>query len=273
MTRSNTIALAALATFACTLMGCKSKPIADSNCEPWPQPLVQPAEQGRQVTVVIALSSFVPAGIVGHAGIAVDESYWDFGPTRTDKFQRFKSMRSPAGPWWDDPDQQWAIDRGLTEVLADMPDKVHPLGSLVAVIQVRVTEEQAQAITDFWHDTYSRMRQGEDMYSLSGRQCASMIAWSLRIGLQDGYEASDRLPRDLHMMSPTRLYETLRDSLVHTAGPGTGQPADVTLWQLDYNGLSPWQRGRAYERLALPELPRIRLAYERLKHLPIALLY
>ena len=272
MTGPNTRALAILITLGCTLLGCKNEPTAFNETEPWPQPLTQPAEEGQQVTVVIALSSFVPAGIVGHAGIAVDENYWDFGPTRTDKAQPVKSIRSPAGPWWDDPDQQWAIDHNLTEVLADMPDKVYPMGSIVAVIQVQVNDEQAQAITDFWQDTYTRMRQGEDMYSLSKRQCASMIAWSLRVGLHDGYETSDRLPRDLQMMSPTRLYETLHDSLTHTAGPGVGQPAEVTLWQLDHKGLSPWQRGRLHEKLALPELPRIRLAYERLKHLPVALL-
>ena len=277
-----TILVLSLSSIACSSKGVPQPPAGQDNLSmTWPgrqaagAPALSQSDQqpGETVTVVIALSSFVPAGIVGHAGIAVEEDYWDFGPTRTDKLQPVKSIRSPAGPWWDDPDQQWAIDRNLTEVLADMPDKVHPMGSIVAVIQVQVTDEQAQAITDFWHDTYIRMQEGEDMYCLSGRQCASMIAWSLRVGMQEDHDTSDQLPRDLHMMSPTRLYKKLHDSLVHTAGPGTGQPAEVTLWQLDHSGLSPWQRGRVYEKLALPELPRIRLAYERLKHLPMALLH
>ena len=228
-------------------------------------------QPGQTVTVIIALSSIVPGGIIGHAGLAVEDQYWDFGPQRSTRLQPIKSIRSEAGPWWDDPDQQWTTDRCLSEVLADIPDKVHPLGSLVAVIQVQVTDEQAQAITDFWQDTYTRMENGQDTYRLSARQCASMVGWSLQVGLQNN-EGGDRLPRDLHLMSPTRLYETLSASLTHTAGPDQGKPADLSLWQLDQQGLSPWQRPSLCDRLALPELPRIRLAFERFKHLPSGLI-
>lgn len=228
-------------------------------------------QPGQQVTVIIALSSIVPGGIIGHAGLAVQDDYWDFGPKRTEMLQPIKSIRSEAGPWWDDPDQQWAVDRSLDEVLADMPDKVHPRGSLVAIIQVQVTDKQAQAITDFWHDTYLRMHNGEDTYRLTARQCASMVGWSLRVGIEER-QARERLPRDLRLMSPTRLYEQLSDELVHTAGPSKGQPADVTLWQLGSDGFTPWQRPELSERLDLPDLPRLRLAIERFKHLPIALL-
>jgi len=228
-------------------------------------------QSGQPVTVVIALSSIVPGGIIGHAGIAVGNDYWDFGPQRNELLQPLKSIRSEAGPWWDDPEQQWASDRSLNEVLADMPDKVHPAGSLVAVFELRVTDAQAEAITRFWHDTYLRMHNGEDTYRLTARQCASMVGWSLRVGLQEA-QARERLPRDLHLMTPTRLYETLNDSLVHTAGSRRGQPADVSLWQLGRDGLEPWQRPKLSARLALPDLPRLRLAIERVKHVPLGLL-
>jgi len=60
--------------------------------------------------------------------------------------------------------------------------------------------------------------------------------------------------------------------MVHTAGPSKGQPADVSLWQLGTDGFEPWQRPELSERLVLPNLPRLRLALERFKHLPVALL-
>lgn len=267
MTRHPALQTAVLSLLVYGLLGCNADPCVTLAEVPWHEAVTGHDEPCQQVTIIIALSSVVPGGIVGHAGIAVDEAYWDFGPTRHDRLQPIKSIRSPAGPWWDDPEQQWANDRTLTEVLDDMPDKVHPLGSLVAIIQVQVTDAQAQAITTFWQDTYDRMRDGDDTYHLAARHCASMVGWSIQVGMQAD-EAGDRLPRDLHMMSPTRLYTTLSETLTHTAGPNQGEIAEVTLWQLDHDGFEPWQRPETYDRFAMPELPRIRLAVERVKHLP-----
>ena len=230
-------------------------------------------QDGEEVTVLIALSSVVPGGVVGHSGIAVGESYWDFGPERVERMQPLKSIRSTAGPWWDDPEQRWAGDRTLFQVIEDLPNHVHPVGSLVAVIRVHVTDEEAGAITAFWRDAYERMLNGEDDYKLSGRQCANMVGWSLQVAMEGGDPYARRLPRNLQMMSPTRLYETLRDSLVHSAGPNAGEPADVALWQLTADGFVLWNRPPGWDRLAVPELPRIRLAFERLKYLPIDLLH
>ena len=273
MTRHAARLLTVLSCFTCGLLGCQADPTPPlDTIAPARHSIHDSEAQGKQVTVVIALSSIVPGGVIGHAGIAVDNTYWDYGPARHKHLQPLKSIRSKAGPWWDDPEQQWACDRTLSQVLADMPNKVHPMGSLVAIIQVQVTDEQAQAITTFWQDTYTRMHNGEDTYRLTARQCASMVAWSMQVGLQGDGAADDRLPRDLHRLSPTDLYEALSDSLTHTAGPAKGQPADVTLWQLDTKGFEPWQRPSKYGRLTLPELPRIRLAFERAKHLPIDLL-
>jgi hypothetical protein len=273
MTRRNTLSLASILALTGCLLCCKARSNASAQETPWYVAATADDSPGQQVTIIIALSSIVPGGIVGHAGLAVENEYWDFGPKRTERLQPIKSIRSQAGPWWDDPDQQWTADRSLDEVLADMPDKVHPQGSLVAIIRVQVTDEQAQAITDFWHDTYARMANGEDTYRLSARQCASMVGWSLRVGLQDDTAPSDRLPRDLHLMTPTKLYETLGKTLTHTAGTSKGQPANITLWQLNRDGLTPWQRPIIAEQLQLPELPRIRLAVERAKHLPADLLH
>ena len=268
MTSHAARSLTALICLASCLLGCQSKPRTAHINQPWHDSITDQDASNKQVTVVIALSSIVPGGVIGHAGIAVDDAYWDYGPKRHKYLQPIQSVRSPAGPWWDDPDQQWANDRTLTQVLDDMPDKVHPLGSLVAVIQVQVTDTQAQAITTFWQDTYARMRADEDTYRLTARQCASMVGWSLDVALQGGHQSSGRLPRDLHLMSPTGLYQSLSESLAHTAGPSQGQPANITLWQLGADGFELWQRAERYDQLALPRLPRVRLAYERFKYLP-----
>lgn len=269
--RQHALPLASITLMLATLLGCKASSDATTHDTAWHAAVSPDDAPGQPVTVVIALSSIVPGGIVGHAGLAVGDDYYDFGPQRTKLLQPLKSIRSEAGPWWDDPEQQWTVNRNLNQVLADMPDEVHPAGSLVAIVEVQVTDEQADAITTFWQDTYLRMHNGEDTYRLTARQCASMVAWSLQVGLQEEH-AGDRLPRDLRLMTPTKLYETLDDTMFHTAGPSRGQPADVTLWQLGTDGFEPWQRPELSERLALPDLPRLRLALERFKHLPIALL-
>ncbi|MEM9110467.1 MAG: hypothetical protein AAGC72_10635 [Planctomycetota bacterium] len=260
--------LIGLYCLGCFVLGCQtpSAPLADE--EPIFKGETEDSEAGRQVTVVIALSSIVPGGVVGHAGIAVDDAYWDYGPTRTKLAQPIKSIRSEAGPWWDDPDQRWQADRTLHEVLCEMPDQVHPTGSLVAIVRASVTDEEAERIAAFWRDTYDRMRNGEDTYRLTARQCASMVGWSLQAGLENEVKVGDRLPRELHGMTPTKLYEKLREGLKHTAGPDQGQPADITLWQLQTNGLTAWHRPDTYEKLAMPELPRLRIAVERIKQLP-----
>ncbi len=237
----------------------------------WPGELAIDDPDSREVTVIIALSSLVPGGIIGHCGIAVDNQYWDFGPERVQTLQPIKSMNSVAGPWWDDPDQRWQNDRTLNEVLNDVPDKVHPTGSILAVVRVEVTDEQADALIAFWDQTYQRMQEKRDRYRLHGRQCANMVGWSLAHALDDSGQSHDRLPAELRMMTPTRLYESLRDSLHHTAGPRIGQRADLTLWQLGPKGMQPWQRPRVWQALGIPELPRTRLAIERMKFLPVAL--
>lgn len=252
------------------LAACKAEPGATTEGN-WPTCQSMRPYEGRQVTVIIAMSSVVPGGIVGHAGIAVDEDYWDFGPKRSKYLQPIKSIRSTAGPWWDDPDQDWATDRTLQEVLDDMADKVHPVGSLIAVFTVRVTDDQAKAITDFWQTTYDRMAYGEDTYRLTARQCASMVGWGLQVGLNQSEQDASRLPRELHLMTPTKLYESLSEHLVHTAGPDAGQPADLTFWQLKRDGITKWKRPDSYAALSLPKLPRTRLAIERIKHLPAEL--
>lgn len=268
-------------TLACCLiltgvlhLGCATRPgpLSDSVAS-WPGDLARDDPEQREVTVIIALSSVVPGGIVGHTGIAVDQQYWDFGPQRVEMLQRLKAFDSTAGPWWDDPDQQWETDRTLAEVLEAMPEKIHPPGSIIAVFRVAVTDEQAEAITAFWEETYQRMRKRDDRYQIAGRQCANMVGWSL-VEAMDGTDPSGtQLPKEMRLVSPTRLYELLQVSLHHTAGPNEGQPADLTLWQLGSDRLEPWQRPAVWSALGVPELPRTRLAIERMKHLPVALLH
>lgn len=270
---TSTVLLIILHALLCS--GCATTPddsLSSQTYEAWPGELIDDDPQTREVTVIIALSSIVPGGIIGHTGIAVDQQYWDFGPKRVEQFQQLKAIRSTAGPWWDDPDQRWQANRTLAEVADDMPDKLHPVGSLVAVFRVELTDEQADAIIAFWNDTYQRMADKHDRYHLAGRQCSNMVGWSLASALGDLPGGDRKLPDELRMMTPSRLYEILRNQLRHTAGPRAGERADLTLWQLGPDGLQPYDRYAQWDRAGLPQLPRLRLAIERFKHMPGQLL-
>lgn len=261
----------AVITVGSVLTGCNAPPQPDSGIVEvtWPGEIAELDPTQREVTVVIALSSIVPGGVVGHAGVAVDTRYWDFGPRRVERFQRLKAIESKAGPWWDDPAQDWQTDRTLLQVLDAMPGKIKPTGSIVAVFRCCVTQAQAEALEDFWEQTYERMHEGEERYALRARQCANMVGWSLDAAL--AYESGcDRpMPAEYRMMTPTKLYESLAGTLRHTAGPQRGEPAELTLWQLNRDGLKPWRRPTLWDRLGVRELPRTRLAIERVKHLPL----
>lgn len=250
------------------LTGCSTPPeVVRPQPATWPGLMDTGSAGTHHVTIVIAHSSIVPGGVIGHAGVAVDGRYWDFGPRHRDRLQPMQAMKPQAGPWWDDPDQRWQVDRDLQDVLEAMPDKLHPVGAVVTIFQAQVTREQAKAMTAFWDDTYRRMRDGQDHYRLSKRQCASMAAWSLASGPSENTAGTDDLPREMRLMTPTALYESLRDQLRHTDGPKAGQPAYCVQWQLTNAGLELWQRPKIYNKLHVPELPRTRLAYERARYL------
>ena len=271
----NTWTILTLCLIGWCVAGCANTPMQATACRPesaWPGALVQDEPDQREVSVVIALSSIVPGGVFGHAGIAVDQQYWDFGPERDARLQRLKAISSKAGPWWDDPDQRWQSNRTLAEVARDMTESVHPTGSLVAVFRAQVTDEQADAIIKFWNDTYARMRDHTDRYHLAGRQCSSMVGWSLASALGEMPAGDQPLPSELRLLTPSRLYEILRDRLRNTAGEYAGQPAELTLWQLGPDGMMRYERDAAWDQAGLPELPRLRLALERMKYLPGELL-
>lgn len=198
-------------------------------------------EQGKEVTIVIALSA-IPRGIVGHSGIAVEQQYWDFGPDRVEVKQRLAGLSSPAGPWWDDPTQAWAADLTLNEVMLEMPKFVHPEGSLVAVFRVRVTEDEAQKIEAYWAQVYAGMAREEIDYHLMGWQCSNVVCHSL--GAAGDLPALDRPmgdpPLNLRAMTPTILFLHLRMHLRHTAGPGLGEHAEVQLLKLRGGRMRPY---------------------------------
>lgn len=193
------------------------------------QPAVDAAP--RKLTVVIALSA-VPLGITGHAGVAVGEQYWDFGPQRVEIKQRLRGLGSPAGPWWDDPAQRWGRDRALSGVLADLPELVHPEGSRVVVMSAWVTAGEAARVEQYWTRTYAAMADGSLRYELTHRQCSSVGCHSLGgVAGLPGFlnvtaDPSD-LPPQVRAMTPTALYLYLRVWMRHTAGPDAGDPADV----------------------------------------------
>lgn len=195
----------------------------------------------RTLTVVIALSA-VPLGVTGHTGVAIDETYWDFGPARVPHKQRLQGLGSAAGPWWDDPEQAWRTDRGLTEVLDALPELIHPEGSVVLVFSADITDDEARIVEDYWSRVYANMRSGDARYQLTHRQCASIGCHSLGgvaglPGFRNVTADPTDLPPQIRVMSPSALAVYLRLNLRHSAGPDAGKPARIERYQLRDGGL------------------------------------
>ena len=203
-----------------------------------PEPPAEAQTQAEEITIIIALSN-LPLGRVGHAGIAVGDQYWDYGPDRVERFQRLQAFGSPAGPWWDDPDQQWQADRTLDEVIDALPEHVHPEGSLVAILRVQVTPEEARAVRIHWNNIYEQMSNTEPTYRFGGRQCSNVVLQSLSGvgGVGTFKHPVSKLPLRLRIMTPTLTYRYLKGHLRNTAGPNLGEPAEVKLFRLKDNQL------------------------------------
>lgn len=198
----------------------------------------------RKLTVIVALSA-VPLGITGHTGVAVDDQYWDFGPDRVATKQRLQGLGSPAGPWWDDPQQLWQRDRSLAEVFDDLPSLVHPEGSVVVVFTAWVTDAEARGVERYWAQRYDAMAGEAVRYELTHRQCSSVGCHS--VGGVAGLPAFRNLtpdptdlPPHLRVMTPTVLAAYLRLNLRHTAGPNAGRRAEANWLQLKGGDLVPY---------------------------------
>lgn len=227
-----------------------------------------PADNDREVTVLIALSAVVPAGIVGHAGIAVDDQFYDFGPERVDRYQRLQGFGSPAGPWWDDPDQAGQIDYTLSEVLSQLDEKVYPEGSLIAVARIPATAEQAEQIAAYWDAVYVQMQSDQRVYHLLGEQCANVIAASMTAapGRVEAGHAPPVPPR-MWGMSPTRLYRWLnRQSRLASAGRGD-LAVQITLYQQRDGRIEPYAPRLAWSRFGVPVPVRLVMTGQRLRNL------
>lgn len=219
-----------------------------TGCGRWfatvPTPAADAVPAPHRLTVIIALSA-VPLGVTGHTGVALDDQYWDFGPNRVATKQRLQSLGSPAGPWWDDPAQDGTADRSLEQVLAELPKRVHPEGSVVAIFTVDISEADAEAIAAYWARTYDTMADDAVRYELTHRQCASIGCHSL--GGVAGLPAFRNLtpdptdlPPQLRVMTPTLLAMYLKANLRHTAGPNAGQRAETQWLRLRNGELVPY---------------------------------
>jgi len=224
-----------------------------------------PAQGEHEVTVIIALSAVVPAGVVGHAGIAVGEQFYDFGPDRVDRFQRIQGFGSAAGPWWDDPQQRGHIDYSLEEVISQLDEHVYPEGSLIAVATIPVTAEQAEQIAAYWEAVYLQMDSGQRVYNLLGAQCANVIAASMTCPPEKiGAEHAPPVPTRMRGMSPTRLYRWLhRQDRLSNRGRSDMQ-VQINLYQQRGGQIEPYTPRLGWSRLGMTPPVRVRLGIERL---------
>ncbi|MEM9021552.1 MAG: hypothetical protein AAGC44_13395 [Planctomycetota bacterium] len=242
--------------------------LAGLGCQPVTAHTAQPLEPDEQeVTVIIALSAVVPAGVVGHAGLAVGDAYYDFGPNRVDRGQRLQGFGSPAGPWWDDPEQMGDTDHTLAQVIDQLDEKVYPEGSLIAVAKVRVSPEEAEQIAAYWDALYRQMEAGQRVYHLLGEQCANVVVASM-VCPPEQLEAGKAppVPRRLWGMSPTRLYRWLHRQDRLTATGRSDRAVSITLYQQQGGSIQPFTPWLDWSRLGLTPPVRARLGIERLRN-------
>lgn len=228
------------------------------------QPL---APDQEEVTVIIALSAVVPAGVVGHAGIGVGNAYYDFGPDRVERMQRLQGFGSPAGPWWNDPEQRSETDHSLDEIVDQLGEKVYPEGGLIAVAKVRVSPEQAEQIAAYWDALYRQMEAGQRVYHLLGEQCANVVVASM-VRPPEQLEAGQAppVPRRFWGMSPTRLYRWLHRQDRLTATGRSDRAVSITLYQQQGGSIQPFTPWLDWSRLGLTPPVRARLGIERLRN-------
>ncbi|MFI4859803.1 MAG: hypothetical protein ACIAXF_03875 [Phycisphaerales bacterium JB063] len=197
----------------------------------------------HRLTVVIAMSA-VPLGITGHTGVAIDQDYWDFGPRRVARKQRLQGLGSPAGPWWDDPEQAGRADYTLAQVLDALPERVHPDGSVVVIFSADINEDEAHKLRAYWERTYDAMAEDGIRYELTHRQCSSVGCHSLGgvaglPGFMNLTPDPTDLPPQLRVMTPTLLAGYLRLNMHHTAGPDAGERAAVAWFRVCDGVLTP----------------------------------
>jgi RHS repeat-associated protein len=129
-------------------------------------------------------------GMSGHAGAAVGEDFYDYGPQPGEGTNFFGSK---GRSWWDSFASS-SDDASLTEINSYISEK----GKKVSSFTMEVTVEQAVAFRSYWDDLYAN----PGTYHFAGRQCTTTVAYSLRHAGLGNYNA----------WKPTTLANQLRNS-------------------------------------------------------------
>jgi len=173
-------------------------------------------------------------GLSGHAGIAIDGEYYDYGPSGS-------AMESPGTPWWDlhaHPNAKYILD--LNDKDADRIRKQMKLTTGSSVLgdasqgitetQVLVTKSQAKKIKAWWDDKYSNL----GTYSLkpwAGQHCTSTVMESLQKAEVIGTGIMGTISYETEIADPEEFYEHFLEELKHQAGylVNGSIPKDLTL--------------------------------------------
>ena len=142
-------------------------------------------DNGVPITIIVKLplststDYFEAKGFGGHTGIAIEERFYDYGPSQNGPSSLPNIIYSPGKPWWDD---HLASDLGLTldqvnlqHVVDYIKNRLHPKQH-VYMIRFFVTQEEAKIIEQFWKDLYA----SPGTYTPATNQCTTTVIDSLQ---------------------------------------------------------------------------------------------
>ncbi|GEM_PF-4674013 len=183
---------------------------------------VAPVE-GKTVTIFLKLPNpnsedfLDKIGVTGHAGIALEDEFYDFGPG-VDEISITDAKNGVQGDqWWDDdPDiAQKDGDADLEEVLHYV-ENTKDFENPVYKVTLSVTDEQFNTMKDYWEEVYNNLGQ----YTLLERQCTTTVGDSLEKAGIINTPQNKRL-------SPKELFQVLKKNLRNTAGIGFQKKAQI----------------------------------------------
>jgi len=127
------------------------------------------------ISVVVEIAdpcASFPDSLIGHAGVGIDNSYYDFGP-------KHQSFTSTGTQWWANPEHpDWDgfyRKKDSSEVtLKDVVGKIGQLADRPAVIiQYCACSKATAAVQSHWDNLYYEIREGTCNWNLLKRSCTS----------------------------------------------------------------------------------------------------
>ncbi len=172
----------------------------------------------ERISVIIEMPSmsifesfYGKKGLSGHTGIALENEFYDYGPT-------YDYKGSPAAPWWD---ARYSENGNAS--LDDIMNRLNRIPNDTYRFDTEVTSEQFGKLKDYWDGLYADM--GE--YSIFGNQCTTTVDEGL---VQAGIlKPSGGWYESYSRMRPDGYFAYLKENLRNTWGEDKGRLASLSL--------------------------------------------